>query len=210
MSELLIFDLGYNHGNITRQMLCFYPEARIIGVEGHPMYHDLFRASPISNVELIQAVVSDEDGKDVPFYICDSNPGINSINPEWITAIRHRNFFERTKRMVLVKSITIDGMISRYGVPDIIKMDIEGAESKALRGLSRKCGLVTFEWSEDFFGDSEICVDLLKKLGYEKFAFTEESDQFNPNLDFDAWENLKLKDDIDPKREKRWGMIYAK
>ena len=209
MSKPLVFDLGYNHGNFARQILNMYPEAKIIGVEGHQMYHDLFKNSPLKNTELIQAVVAAEDDKEIPFYICDSNPGINSINPEWISVIRHKHFFDDTKRTVVIKSITIDKLISLYGIPDIIKMDIEGAESIALKGLSKKCGLITFEWSEEFFYDAEICVELLKKLGYSLFAFTEENDQFNPNMNFKTWEELNMKNDIIPDRKHRWGMLYT-
>lgn len=209
MSNTLIFDLGYNVGNFTQQALNLYPDAKIIGVEGHPIYLDMFRSSPIPNVELIHAVVSNEGGKEIPFYICDSNPGINSINLDWIAIIRHSHFFDKTKREIMVRAITIDSLIEKYGVPDIIKMDIEGAESIALRGLSQKCGLITFEWSEEFFKDTKICVELLKNLGYTLFAYTEENDQFSPHRYFTSWEDLNIEANIIPSRKHRWGMMYA-
>jgi FkbM family methyltransferase len=210
MSEMLIFDLGYNMGNFTKQALSLYPNAKIIGVDGHPEYQRLFNLTPIPNVTYIQGLISDECTDGIPFYICDSNPGINSINPEWIKTIRHSHFFDKTKRMTIEKSMTIDRLIAMYGVPDIIKMDIEGAESIALRGLTQKCGLITFEWSEEFFHDALKCVDRLKQLGYSLFAYTEENDQFIPNIFFMSWEILDMTKDIIPDRKRRWGMIYAK
>jgi len=207
MYNPLVFDLGYNQGNYTHQILNKYPGAKIIGVEGHPMYFG--KTKPI-NVELIQAVVSNVGGVEIPFYICDSNPGINSINPEWINTIRHKHFFDRTKRMDMVPCITIDELITKYGIPDIIKMDIEGAESIALEALSCKCGLITFEWSEEFFHDALKCITKLKKLGYTLFSYTEQSDQFIMDLDYKPWENLKIYENIIPDRKERWGMIYAK
>lgn len=207
MPEFLVFDIGYNMGNFTRQVLAIEPTAKIIGVEGHPMYHELPRPS---NVTLIKAVVSNQDNTEIPFYICDSNPGINSINPEWIEIIRHSHFFSKTKRMVMVPSITLDKLISLYGIPDILKMDIEGAESIALEKLSQKCGLVTFEWSEEFFFDALKCITKLKSIGYEKFSYSEQCDTFEPNRAFYSWEDLKLYENIVPERKDRWGMIYAK
>lgn len=205
----LVFDLGYNMGNFSKQILSLYPSAQIIGVDGHPVYLDIFNKNPISNITLIQCLISNECKEGIPFYICDSNPGINSINPDWIKTIRHSHFFEKTKREIIVKSITIDYLIKIYGKPDIIKLDIEGAESLALQGLSQKCGLITFEWSEEFFYDALKCVILLKKLGYTMFSYSEENDQFNPDPDFKTWEDLGLYNNIIADRKQRWGMIYA-
>jgi FkbM family methyltransferase len=207
MPEFLVFDIGYNMGNFTRQVLALEPSAKIIGVEGHPMYFELPKSS---NVTLIKAVVSNKDDTEIPFFICDSNPGINSINPEWISIIRHSHFFDKTKRMVMVPSITLDRLISQYGIPDILKMDIEGAESIALEKLSHKCGLITFEWSEEFFFDAKKCIKRLQEIDYSLFSFSEQTDIFDPNRAFYSWEELKLYNDIIPERKKRWGMIYAK
>jgi FkbM family methyltransferase len=207
---MLIFDLGYNLGNFTRQALSLYPHARIIGIDGHPEYQKVFNASPIPNVTYLQGLISDKCSDGIPFYICDSNPGINSINPDWIKTIRHSHFFEKTKRMVMEKAVTLDELVRLYGVPDIIKMDIEGAESIALQGLSQKCGLITFEWSEEFFYDARKCIERLTQLGYSEFAYTEENDSFYPNLIYMSWKNLEMDHDMVPDRKKRWGMIYAK
>jgi hypothetical protein len=118
---------------------------------------------------------------------------------------------------MMVRSTTLDKLISVYGVPDLIKLDIEGAEAMALRGLSQKCGLVMLEWSEEFFHETLICVDLLKALGYNLFAsdnYWENASQtvseFNQSLEYTSWDDLHLNEDIIPSRKLRWGMLYAK
>ena len=88
-------------------------------------------------------------------------------------------------------------------------MDIEGSESIALNGLSQKCGLILFEWSEEFFYDAEKCISRLKTLGYNQFAYTEQNDTFNMHLSYKNWEDLEIRNDIIPERKDRWGMIYA-
>ena len=128
----LVFDIGYNVGNFSRCILGIYPNAKIIGVDGHPTYKEMFDRNPLPNVEYVHGVVSDVYKQDVSLFICDCNPGINSINPNWIEKIRHNHYFQQTKREIKVRSTTLDKMISVYGVPDIIKLDIEGAESIAL------------------------------------------------------------------------------
>jgi FkbM family methyltransferase len=214
---MLIFDIGFNHGNFTKEVLSIYPNSKVVGVEGHPMYEMLFRQNPISNVEFIAGVVSDVDSDEMSMYLCDSNPGINSINPKWIDAIRHQYFFNNTKREIKVKSYTIDTLVRRYGNPDIIKLDIEGAELFAIRGMSKKSETILFEWCEEFFDDTIYCVKLLKDLGYTRFASDshwegsgEKIMEYNPNLEYDEWDNVFKKCDIVPERKKRWGMIYAR
>lgn len=213
----LIFDIGYNVGNFTRCILGIYPNAKIIGVDGHPTYKRMFESNPILNVTYVDGIVSDSCKQDVSLFICDSNPGINSINPEWIEKIRHNHYFQKTKREIKVRSTTLDKMISVYGVPDIIKLDIEGAESIALSGLSQKCGTVLLEWCEEFFTDTQKCVEILKKLGYNQFAndshwegTNETIQEFNPTLEYKSWEDLVKDEDIEPERKMRWGMLYAR
>jgi len=216
-NEILVFDIGYNHGNFTKEILTHFKEAKVIGVDGHPMYEEAFNKSPIRNVTFIHGVVADKCTKELSFFICDSNPGLNSINQEWIETIRHNHFFKNTKREVKVRATTLDRLISVYGIPNIIKLDIEGAESMALKGLTQKCGTIILEWSEEFFHETLICVDLLKNLGYNLFAshsnwegINDGSTEYNTNLTYKSWEELNLSNDIIPTRKLRWGMLYAK
>lgn len=214
--NILVFDIGYNHGSFTKEILTHFKGVTVIGVDGHPMYEEAFNRSPLPGVTFIHGLVSDKCTKDLSFFICDINPGINSINPEWINTVRHNHFFEKTKREIKVRSTTLDKLISVYGVPDIIKLDIEGAESMALRGLTQKCGTVILEWSEEFFHETLVCVDLLKNLGYSLFACDNHWEgipadaEYKPDLNYVSWEELNLNNDIIPSRKLRWGMLYAK
>jgi FkbM family methyltransferase len=213
----LVLDIGYNVGNFTKCILSIYPDAKIIGVDGHPTYKEMFDRNPLPNVEYVHGVVSNVCKQDVSLFICDSNPGINSINPDWIEKIRHNHYFQKTKREIKVRSTTLDKMISVYGIPDIIKLDIEGAESIALSGLSQKCGIVLLEWCEEFFQDTLKCVEILRKLGYNMFSndshwegTNETIHEFNPDLEYKSWDDLIKDENIEPERKKRWGMLYAK
>lgn len=160
-------------------------------------------------------VVSNVNSHDCKMTICDSNPGINSINSEWIRTIRHSHFFERTSREIAVRSYTLDALIEQYGVPDLIKLDIEGAESMALSGLSQKCGTILWEFSEEWFHDAIKCVEKLKSLGYKMFAIDIHTEgdgprEYNQSLSYYSWEYLKTQIQMDPLRKKKWGMMYAK
>jgi FkbM family methyltransferase len=209
MKTKLMFDIGFNHGNFTRQFLRYYPNSKVIGVDANLPFLNLFRQHPIPNVEFIHSVVSDKNSEDVDFYVCDSNLDISSINPEFIENIRHNHFYNNGKRLVKMNSITLDFLIEKYGTPDMIKLDIEGAESLALSGLSKKVELITFEWAEDYFKNTLKCIDILKTLGFTQFANTEQSDLLQ-NVEYKLWEDLGIVNDIDSTRKQRWGTIYAK
>lgn len=226
----LAFDIGFNEGIYTDYLLKIYPGIKIIGVEGHPDYasgklkfvtpHNVQRP----NVTVIHGVISDRVQKDVPFYICDSNPGINTINTDWKNKTRHKRFFKQTSRVVPTRSTTLDRLIETYGIPDLIKMDIEGAEALALRGLSQKTGIITFEWGEEYFDDTLECLNILKKLGYTQFGYTITNEQNNLNpqvngnlidkfqadINYVSWDNFDLPQRVIPANKDLWGMIYAK
>jgi FkbM family methyltransferase len=213
---MLVFDIGYNHGNFSKEILKLYPSAKIIGVEGHPAYEQLYHTNPDTRIEFVSGVVSDVQDTNISFFICDSNPGINSINPRWMNSIRHNHFFNLTKREMMVRSYTLDQLILKYGKPNIIKLDIEGAELSALRGLTNKSDILLFEWCEELFDDAVKCVERLQTLGYTVFAndhhwegATDKVIEYNTNLQYYPWDMLKTQIDIDPHRKKRWGMIYA-
>lgn len=215
---MLIFDIGFNKGDFSKEILQQYPNAKIIGVDGHPYYEELFLANPIPQVHFVSGIVSDIDSHSVPFFICDSNPDINSINKKWMNCIRHKHFFDNTMSEINVRSYTIDSLMQEYGTPDVIKLDIEGAELSAIKGMKRKNNTILFEWCEEYFEDVLVCIEHLQRLGYTKFSIDsrlEGSSNLNDrfyrlDLDYSDWDSALSQYDIVPERKKRWGMIYAK
>jgi FkbM family methyltransferase len=231
MGEIkLVFDIGFNEGIYTDHLISLYPDVRVIGIEGHEGYATgkLRFVTPYDrvrpNVKVIHGLVSDKVQKNVPFYICDSNPGLNTLNVSWKETTRHSKFFKQTERVVPTNATTIDRLIEVYGKPDLIKLDIEGAEFLALKGLTQKVGIVTLEWSDEQFDDTLKCVERLKELGYTHYAYTisNERNDLNPNVDgnfidryqpdikYKSWDEFDLHLYVNVKDKDKWGMLYAK
>ena len=103
-------------------------------------------------------------------------------------------------------------------------MDIEGAESLALKGLSQKAGIITFEWSDEQFDDTMLCVQRLKELGYTHYGYTitNERNDLNPHVDgnlidryqddieYKPWDKFDLHEHVNAQDKDKWGMLYAK
>ena len=200
---MLVFDLGYNRGAFSRKIKNIYVHAKIIGVDANSNFST-------NDVHFINAAITDKLEEKIDFHICDDNLDISSINTDWIEKIRHNHFYENSHRIEKITSITIDYLIEKYGIPDLIKLDIEGAELMALNGLSVKAGLILFEFSEEYFFNAIKCVDRLKQLGYNEFSYTLNDDNFNINLEYHKWEDLGLQNIMRPNEKEYWGMIYAK
>jgi FkbM family methyltransferase len=128
----VVYDLGANNG---LHSLLF---ANLVGAKGRvfsfePLKSNCdeiaenLRLNNIQNVEIVNAAVGDSNGE-VTFHLGhhDKQGSLVGIGLE-------------TGREVKVKMITLDGFIANGNpAPDFIKIDIEGAESLALQGLSGK------------------------------------------------------------------------
>jgi FkbM family methyltransferase len=120
-----IFDLGAHQGLVAMMFARLVGETgRVIAVEAGRHNVDVCRRNlalnDIQNVIPVWAAVNDSGGH-VPF--ADSLCG--SIG-------RRRRWMETT-----VPGVTIDELAERYGMPDAVLLDVEGAEMLALSGATQ-------------------------------------------------------------------------
>ena len=101
-------------------------------------------------------------------------------------------------------------LIKIYGLPNYIKIDVEGFELEVLLGLSQKAGIISFEFTSEFLDQSTKCLIHLKKIGYNQFNFSiGESRKFY--FDWTNSDNLILKLKNESVNNKLlWGDIYCK
>ena len=93
----------------------------------------------IDNVEVVQALVGAEESAAVPFFEQSEASGMNSV----VVVKDHDAYLENTRRQ-----ITLDGFCAERDIaPEVIKIDIEGAELDVLAGSRetlRRCRPVIF------------------------------------------------------------------
>jgi FkbM family methyltransferase len=231
----LIFDIGFNVGEFTQTCFNKYKDCSVIAVEANPNLAN--NASPHFftnyNFSLLNNVVSNVEGEEIDFYISPNATGVSTASTEFMENSR---FTKGSKHLgensinwaapIKVQSITVDSMIERYGMPDLIKIDVEGYEYNVLSGLTQKANHICFEWHEEEKDNLYKILEHLQRLGYDQFGvigWFDEGDVFekatfsdkgDPYLEypknFYTLENLELDKLINPERRVNYGMFFAK
>lgn len=91
------------------------------------------------------------------------------MSRNWINAVqesgRFSEFNVKWDRPMTVEMDTLDNLISQYGRPAFVKIDVEGFEEGVLKGLSQKVIAMSIEFTPEFIENTLACVKHLQSLG---------------------------------------------
>ena len=153
---------------------------KIIGVDAS--YKNLLEATKnykqYPNLTLINKCIYNIDNINIPFYL--------STNDEWSSL--DKNIAERfvDSEQVTVNTITLNTLLTKYGCPLYLKIDIEGYDENVLRQLLKttyrpkfiscetECLGKDYEFTYNKL-DGLTNINLLKDLGYTKFFLHNEN-----------------------------------
>ena len=162
-----------------------------------------------NKIVLLNYAVCNNNGNDITFYQANQHV-LSTINKDWLTKETSR-FYNEPYREVICKTITLDNLIEQYGLPDLIKLDVEGGEYECITSLTKKVNLLCFEWASEINDITFKCLDYLYSLGYTKFCMQMQDNYvFRPN-DNDFYDISTIKTKLSntiPKQD--WGMIWCK
>lgn len=199
--QKLAFDIGCNVGKYST---CLLNEgySKVVAVDPNP---HLFIIKD-NRVTRVFAACSDKNSN-IPFYFSNADT-ISTASINWVTNSRFSGQYIWEKYEV--PSLTIDELVSQFGIPDHIKIDVEGYEEIVLNGMTKKYASdLCFEWAEEE-GDSAIrCVDYLYSLGYTKFGYILTDTYLKKPTNYYSIDEFKKIFIYDKNRKTEWGMIWV-
>ena len=208
---MLIFDIGANIG--AWALANSSSDTTIVSVEASPSTFAKLAHNVKSEKKIIPLhfAISCSDVSNITFYHCISTPTISTLDKDWLSSPESRfGIYKNSIKEIVVPTRTLDSLIAEYGVPDLLKIDVEGAEDQVLRSLHCRVPVLCFEWAAEWKDKNLTCISLLSSLGYTEFDI-----QYEDNYKYRPSAFTKSADDIRiffnhaiPKKD--WGMIWAK
>jgi FkbM family methyltransferase len=169
----LVFDVGAHAGNRVRGFAAL--GCRVVALEPQPdfarLLRSLFRRS--SHIDVVEAAAGAVAGRD-SLSISDRTPTVTTLATRWREARAREPGFGgvRWNRLIEIDVTTLDLLITRWGVPAFVKIDVEGAEPAVLAGLTQAVPAVSFEYVPGAIDEVRACVSRLGALGAYRFNWS--------------------------------------
>ncbi len=167
----LVFDIGAHVGDRIRAFRRL--GARVVAVEPQPA---LFRTLTAlfgrdAAVTLVPSAVGRVAGTAMMMINLD-NPTTSTLSTDFIEASRGAEGWEAQAwpQSLPVHVTTLDELITTYGVPSFIKIDIEGFEAESLAGLSHRIPALSFEFTTIQRAVGLASLERCTALGYTRFC----------------------------------------
>ena len=156
----LIFDIGANEGvmtdifgNLSKRVIAVEPAKRNVNILSAKFNKE-------TRITIVPVAVSEVIGEQA-WYEDENNYAMGTLNSKW--NISKPNMLNATP--AYISTTTLDKLIWQYGSPGFIKIDVEGNEWQALKGLSQPIQLLSFEAILPRFLDETIlCIEHLLSL----------------------------------------------
>lgn len=161
----IVFDVGGNQGEYAE---CFAKEgARVIVVEPNEAHR--FRLQALARLLAITpeyVAISDKAGT-ATLNICSTSgySTLASAESDWMAESPDYKDVEWVSS-AQVRTVTLDELAAKHGTPAFVKIDIEGYELSALKGMSFDPRYISFEYGVRRKEIGLDCIQLLGKRGY--------------------------------------------
>jgi FkbM family methyltransferase len=158
-----VFDIGANAGTYTEAFLSL-GAGKVVAVEPTPDLVRKLKYIRDKRLTVVGCGVGKEAGI-LPFNLSNFST-LNSFSGEWLDKVAQDVPSGRPQwiNTVNVEVTTLDALIEQHGIPDFIKIDVEGAELQVLQGLTSSPKCVSFEFH------SELCDILVSCIRQRCFS----------------------------------------
>jgi FkbM family methyltransferase len=204
----MFFDVGANIGKWSLQNIHMCD--KIIAIEASPItFNKLQNNCKNEKIILLNYAICNNGGNDITFYHAQPDT-LSTINKDWLVSDISR-FNNRQYKEIVCKTLTLDSLIEIYGMPALIKIDVEGGEYECVSSLTQKVELLCFEWASEVNDITFKCLDYLLCLGFNRFYLQfKDMYTFRPN-DNDYYDINFIKIQLaETTPKEHWGMIWCK
>jgi FkbM family methyltransferase len=188
----LCFDIGANHGEHTAAFLSLGAR-RVVAVEPQPdvatFIVEAFPAEISSGTLVVRTeACGSEKGVAKLFPAQDPGRSMSTLSTLFVEISRAGGRGWDQAAAFEVSVVTLDSLIDGLGLPDYVKIDVEGFDLEVLRGLSRPVGLLSFEFNTQphLLEIAEHCVKQIERLGAYEFNYQAEAPG-QTSLQFSNW-----------------------
>lgn len=169
----LCFDVGAHAGNRVR---CWRRlGARVIAIEPQPDFVRLLTwlYGRDRGVEIVPLALGRSAGT-AEMLVSERTPTVTSLSREWVEGVQRDPRFAGVSWTSggQVQLITLQTLIERYGVPEFIKIDVEGYEAEVLAGLNTAVRSLSFEYLPATRQVALDCIDRLSALGHYRYNWS--------------------------------------
>jgi len=203
---MLLFDIGANVG--LWALNNYTATTKIISVEASPTtFLTLQKNTSGKDITCLNYAVTNSSDPTVNFFESSANV-LSTLDESWLNDPSSRFFNKTTYKKIEVNAITLDKLIDDYGIPDLLKVDVEGAENIVLKSLTRKVPIVCFEWASEWNKKTVEAIHHLCSLDYTKFHIQLADNYTYRPSSYELTQEAVLSN-ISSKKGLEWGMIWA-
>lgn len=164
----LAFDIGAHVGSRARAMRA--AGARVVACEPQQPFAGFLRRSLPRDIVLIEMAVGPSETM-ARMAVSSLHPTVSSLSTSFADEAAGAPGFAHVRwdRSQQVRMTTMDRLITDHGLPDFVKIDVEGFELDVLAGLGQPLPMLSVEYLPAFSARTLAVIDRLQDLGAYRF-----------------------------------------
>lgn len=161
----LCFDVGANLGNRVAPLLDI--GAKVVAVEPQEYCYKYLQYKFGKKIQIVNKGLGEFES--IQDFHISKYSVLSSFSTEWINSVKDGRFKGVDwNKVIKVKMTTLDNLITEFGLPAFIKIDVEGYELNVLKGLSKPVKMISFEFTVPEQTNKAIsCIDQLEKINVD-------------------------------------------